>query len=207
MCCSQSLHGGPTSFIGHDPTSSQVVAKPASSCLYKYGFESFTVQLCRLNISYTVFGCMCACVAHFTSQPQSDLPTMLRTGWIEAGGLLVKCSKVISRLARRLSFQLNSAINAALLPEMFMRLDISVRKKRQQKMKWEREKKREWKQSGFFPFSLFPHPPPLASVVTSDFRSKESDVTEMELLRRCFFSLLHITLREFYCNRAFRQWK
>lgn len=30
--------------------------------------------------------------------------------------------------------------------------------------------------------------PPLASVVVCDFRAKESDVTVMELLRRCFFS-------------------
>ncbi len=44
--------------------------------------------------------------------------------------------------------------------------------------------------------------PPLASVFVSDFRSKESDVTVMELLRRCFFSLLHTHANSVgvYCN-------
>lgn len=55
-----------------------------------------------------------------------------------------------------------------------------------------REGKREKNNFDIFPFSLFPFALSLSpSVVVSDFRSKESDVTVMELLRRCFFSLLY----------------
>lgn len=48
--------------------SSQFASKPARLCLYKFGFEKFTVQLCRLNIFHTVFTCV-----HHHPPPQSGL--------------------------------------------------------------------------------------------------------------------------------------
>lgn len=55
--------------------------------------------------------------------------------------------------------------------------------------------------------SVFFHPPlPFASVVVSDFRSKESDVTEMELIKEVLFflGLLHIMLWGFH-SKTFEQ--
>lgn len=59
----------PQSFDLSDATSLQFVPKPARLCLHKYGFEKFTVQLCRLNISYTVFMSVCVCVCVRSTSP------------------------------------------------------------------------------------------------------------------------------------------
>ncbi len=52
----------------HDATASQFAPKPARWCLHEYVFEKFKVQLCRLNMSYTVFVCVVLAPPHNRSQ-------------------------------------------------------------------------------------------------------------------------------------------
>ena len=49
-----------------DATSSQFEPKSANFCLYKYGFEKFTVQLCRLNTSH-LFLRVCAALSYLNT--------------------------------------------------------------------------------------------------------------------------------------------